>query len=101
MDINNTESENNFEQVKSASFEDSGTSQTISEQVKYESSVSNKFASFENSEISQIKSDRASSIWKFSKRESTFKPIIQHQEVFQIKRFKKDLVACKWTDFPL
>lgn len=62
MDINNTESENNFEQVKSASFEDSGTSQTISEQVKYESSVSNKFASFENSEISQIKSDRASSI---------------------------------------
>ena len=33
MDINNTESENNFEQVKSASFEDSETSQTISEQL--------------------------------------------------------------------
>ena len=33
MDINNTESENNFEQVKSASFEDSETSQTISERL--------------------------------------------------------------------
>ena len=32
MDINNTESENNFE-VKFASFEDSETSQTISEQL--------------------------------------------------------------------
>lgn len=61
MDINNTKSENNFEQVKSASFEDFETSQTINKQVKYESSVSNKFASFKNSEISQIKSEQVQS----------------------------------------
>ena len=94
MDINNTKSENNFEQVKSAGFEDFETSQTISEQVKYESSVSNKFASFKNSEISQIKSEQVQSESSVNVRAAS-KQIIQHEEVFHIQRFKEDLVACK------
>jgi len=95
MDINNTKSENNFEQVKSAGFEDFETSQTISEQVKYESSVSNKFASFKNSEISQIKSEQVQSessvnVGAASNKLSNTKKSF----TLRFKRFKEDLASC-------